>query len=162
MIDMSDNITKILFKDQEKKIINNYGVYDYFKYSDYVQSSKMVATSIGDKYIISYSDDSCYHYDLQYIITGEFGNFDFTVIAYADDLLIWKDEEDFSEEEINIILGIVKEVKRYILDTGIPKNIGISSNNINLNCNGNDLYSVIELEYNLRIIKNKNRSTITK
>ena len=161
---MSDNITKILINDDEKKIINNYGIYDYFRYSDNVQPSKMVSTLIDNNYIITYSkDDSFYHYDLQQIISSKFTEFDFSIIAYANDLLVWKEEDDdFSDDEIDVIIGIVDEVEKYIYDTGIVKNIGVSSNNFNLNCYGNNLNSYSELKKKLESLKNEKNKPITK
>lgn len=159
---VSDNIEKILFKNGDKSLINNYGVYNYFNFSDYIQDSKMVATLIDDKYIITYGNaEECYHYDLQYVITNKFGKFDFTIIAYANDLLVWK-EDKLSDDEIDVIIGITEEIKKYILDTGIPKNIGISSDNINLNCYGNDISNIIEFEDSLINCKNKKNNPTTK
>lgn len=161
---MSDNITRILLNGEEKKSINNYGIYDYFIYSDNVQPSKMVSTLIDNNYIITYSkDDNCYHYDLQQIISDKFGDFDFSIIAYDNDLLIWKEESDeFSDDEIDVIIGIVDEVEKYIYDTGIVKNIGVSSNIFNLNCYGNNLNSYSELKKKLESLKNEKNKPITK
>ena len=159
---VSDNIEKILFKNGDKSLINNYGVYNYFNFSDYIQDSKMVATLIDDKYIITYGNaEECYHYDLQYVITNEFGKFDFTIIAYANDLLIWK-EDKLTDDEIDVIIGIVEEIKKYIIDTDIPKNIGINSDNINLHCYGNDISNIVEFEECLKNFKNKKNNPTTK
>ena len=161
---MSDNITRILLNGEEKKSINNYGIYDYFRYSDNVQPSKMVSTLIDNNYIITYSkDDNCYHYDLQQIISDKFGDFDFSIIAYANDLLIWKEEDgDFTDDEIDVIVGIIDEVEKYIYDTGIVKNMGVSSNNLNLNCYGNDLNSYSELKKKLNSFRNEKTKLVTK
>ena len=163
-MNMSDNITRILLNGEEKKSINNYGIYDYFRYSDNVQPSKMVSTLIDNNYIITYSkDDNCYHYDLQQIISGKFGDFDFSIIAYDNDLLIWKEESDeFSDDEFDVIIGIIDEVEKYIYDTGIAKDINISCNHINLGSYGNNLNSYSELKKKLEILKNEKTKLVTK
>lgn len=161
---MSDNITRILLNGEEKKSINNYGIYDYFRYSDNVQPSKMVSTLIDNNYIITYSkDDNCYHYDLQQIISSKFTEFDFSIIAYDNDLLIWKEESDeFSDDEIDVIIGIIDEVEKYIYDTGIVKDINISCNHINLGSYGNNLNSYSELKKKLESLKNEKTKLVTK
>ena len=159
---VSDNIEKILFKNGDKSLINNYGVYNYFNFSDYIQDSKMVATLIDDKYIITYGNaEECYHYDLQYVITNEFGKFDFTIIAYANDLLIWK-EDKLSDDEIDVIIRIIDEVEKYIYDTGIVKDVNISCSHIDLCSYGNNLNSYGELKKKLESLKSKKTKPITK
>lgn len=161
---MSDKITKILFKDEEKKFINSYGVYDFFNYSDFVRKSKFVSTLIDDNYVVTYSkDDSSFHYDLQQIISDKFGDFDFSIIAYDNDLLIWKEESDeFIDDEIDVIIGIIDEVEKYIYDTGIVKDINISCNHINLGSYGNNLNSYSELKKKLESLKNEKTKLVTK
>lgn len=159
-----DNIEKILLKNGDKSPINNYGVYNYFNFSDHIQDSKMVATLIDDKYIITYGNaEECYHYDLRYAITNEFGKFHFIIIAYANDLLIWTEEDnEYSDDEIDVIIRIIDEVEKYIYDTGIVKDVNISCSHIDLCSYGNNLNSYGELKKKLESLKSKKTKPITK
>lgn len=131
----------------------------FFNYSDFIRKSKFVSTLIDDNYVVTYSkDDSSFHYDLQQIIFDKFGDFYFSIIAYDNDLLIWKEESDeFSDDGIDVIIGIIDEVEKYIYNTGIVKDINISCNHINLCSYRNNLNSYNELK-----IKNEKTKLVTK
>ena len=97
------------------------------------------------------------------IISDIFGDFDFSIIAYDNDLLIWKEESDeFIDDEIDVIIGIIDEVEKYIYDTGIVKDINISCNHINLGSYGNNLNSYSELKKKLESLKNEKTKLVTK
>ena len=61
---VDSNVIKIKLGMFKNKIINDYGIYDYFNYSDGVMSSKAVSVMIdGVYYFCMGRDDKYYHHD---------------------------------------------------------------------------------------------------
>lgn len=124
-------VSELMFLDKLKIIdgkiirLDDYGLYDFFDYSDHSEWLNFVATVIDDVYITT-SDyaNRIYHCELENIIFKQFGKYGMKVRSFEDSLAILKDGE-LSLEEYEVILGLLNEVKKYTQKTKITKSIEI-------------------------------------
>lgn len=124
---MNGDITKIKMTRNRDYLISDYGIYDFFEYSDQVSPCKLVATVIdGSFFVCMEKYNMCYHHDLVERISNRYGSFDLCIYACDDIILMWKEENKLSEEEYNSILNILYEIKRYHDSTHRKKEIDIS------------------------------------
>ena len=122
---------KLAIIDGKLKRIDDYGLYDFFDYSDHGEWRNFVATVIDDMYITT-SDyaNKIYHCELENIIFKKFGKYGLNIRAFEDSLAIWKDDK-LSITEFEVILGLLNEVKKYTQKTKITKDIEINSSGFN-------------------------------
>ena len=125
-------------KDGEQ---DNYGIYDFFKYSDEQERLKCSFVIDDDYYIIS----SCGangrdHEQLIREIASEFFLKGVNIFggSLGGDLEIIVEKNDVTNNEIQHMIGILQELKKYYLDTNRDKNIAIFGapfNDVKLNSN---------------------------
>lgn len=121
---VDSNVIKIKLGMFKNKIINDYGIYDYFNYSDGVMSSKAVSVMIdGVYYFCMGRDDKYYHHDLLHKITKKFGNPQLYIFACDNNIAIWKSSAQLDSLECEAVVDVVLELKKYYIDYGIVKNI---------------------------------------
>ena len=120
-------LNKLRISDGKIKRIDDYGLYDFFDYSDHGEQLNFVATVVDDMYItISDYANSIYHCELENIIYKKFGKYGLKVRSFEDSLVIWKDDK-LSLIEFEVILGLLNEVKKYTQKTKITKDIEINA-----------------------------------
>lgn len=106
---------KIKIFNNQISEIENYGIYDYFNYSDHIFISKMIGAFVNDLYVIETGHgDKCDHYGMIVDIQAKYGfDFDLYVASYGDELNFFAEKKALNAQSIDIILNIIFELKNY-------------------------------------------------
>ncbi len=141
---MEDEITKIKLLDNSKEtIINNYGVYNFFSYSDSLYPCNFVAAVVdGVYYTTSGRSGKSYHNMLLYNIASKYGTYRYFVMGYNNKIGIWKNDE-LNDNEFLITLGILNEIKNYCREFRKKKMIYISAGTIKEECYSDNIEDLI-------------------
>ncbi len=109
-------ITKIKIVNNQLSKIDTYGIYNYFYDSDNAVPSKMIGAFINDVYVIEIGEgDKCDHYGMIVDIQEKYGaNFNFYVASYGTELNFFG-SKGLTLQNIDIILDIVVELKKYYI-----------------------------------------------
>ena len=105
----------------------NYGIYDFFKYSDEVSPLKCSYVIDEDYYVINIDSAKGRDHDVLigqiasefYMNPKMFGG------SLGKDMEFICEKEDLSNNELQIIIEMLEEMKQYYIDTKRDKNIAI-------------------------------------
>lgn len=118
-----DSFSKYHIFENKLDLIDNYGIYDYFKYSDTVLRLKMVANIYDNLYAIKTADGTKDdHYLMSIDIESRFGKTNCSMGSIGDEINVFSDKP-LTYNQFDTLIGVFNELKKYYLETNINKKI---------------------------------------
>lgn len=115
------NIEKLVFYDTKLFPINDFGIYNFFRYSDNINKAKLVATVVDGKYVSAVDfKDKAAHWQLVKEITDNFDEIDFCIGSLGDEIFVNKNNK-LTAIDFRVLLGVLEEIRKYCNETGNVK-----------------------------------------
>lgn len=151
---VEDNIKKIHMSNNQFHEIKDFGVYNYFSYSDTVKKSKMTAAIYDDIYVIDTGlSGQIDHRQMHNDIEEKFGEFNCFFASDGDGSIIYA-KDTLSVDKINVLISMLNELKLYYLKTGRDKLIlvigDVFKNDFSNNKSCKDIDSIIKVLVKLK------------